>query len=151
MSSNQPEEQFDIEGFMRTVKYLGVCALLILIAVCIVAVSKCSAQNNSAPPYRYQPLPISALKLYKSKNDADNAAKTKEIGTMEAIIEYANICFNDSTERYYYTSCDGLDCWEIPCNKGFVRLAGELCPRHVEHRKPTFEGFIDYIQKKYGY
>ena len=69
--------------------------------------------------------------------------------TIEDINDYSKECYNDSTFKYYYTVCD-IDCWDVPCNKGEKSWMGQTCPEHIIHRKPTFEGFIAYLRKKYN-
>jgi len=64
--------------------------------------------------------------------------------------EYETECYNDSTASYYYTVCDGSDCWDVPCKKGSSIWFNDSqkCPEHWTHRGPTLTGFIEFLRKK---
>lgn len=68
--------------------------------------------------------------------------------TDKNLFDYAKKCYNDSAVRYYCVVCD-VGCVEIPCEKGKKDYFGRTCPAHWSHRKPTLEGFIEFVHKKY--
>lgn len=68
--------------------------------------------------------------------------------TIEDINDYSKKCYNDSSIEYYYTVCDN-GCMDYPCNPEY-NSAFQPCNKRTIHRKPTFEGFIAYLRKKYN-
>lgn len=64
------------------------------------------------------------------------------------LLQYAKECYNDSTRYCYYTLCD-IECWDASCEcgtsvPGFIDIP---CLEKYIHRKPTFEGFIEWLRK----
>lgn len=59
-------------------------------------------------------------------------------------IEYEEVCYNDSV--LIYTTLEE-DTTRVPINKQMF-YAKEI--KHFTHRKPTFEGFLIFINKRYG-
>ena len=69
--------------------------------------------------------------------------------TINDILDYAEECYNDSTVSYYRILSGGRpnDSWRVYCEKDSIDYWGNKCPEIWSHKKPTFEGFIEWLKK----
>lgn len=71
-----------------------------------------------------------------------------QLSLEEKLLQYAEECYNDSMRYCYYTLCD-MECWDVPCECGKNIPPFDMpCNEKYIHRKPTFEGFIEWLRKK---
>lgn len=65
---------------------------------------------------------------------------------------YQQECFNDSTKICYRTICD-MGCIDLICDcdgkDAFMYIPSECKIKYI-HKTPTFEGFLIFINKRYG-
>lgn len=61
--------------------------------------------------------------------------------------QYKQECFNDSTVRYYWTFSDMGVTWTEPCDPN-IENNFMPCQRHTSHKQPTFEGFMDWLERR---
>lgn len=68
----------------------------------------------------------------------------------EKLLMYASECWNDSTlkEFHEYIPPAKYRGYENPGDSRSVMAGSEVTYKKWIHRKPTFEGFVEYLKKK---
>ncbi len=64
--------------------------------------------------------------------------------TMGMVLEYAEECYNDSTEDYYHLT-DAFPCVSYMTDYGSCYNAGHRDSIYFRHPTPTFPGFIEWF------
>ncbi len=82
--------------------------------------------------------------FFVGKND------TATIIPLKDFIEFKKACYNDSAVSYFRIGRDWGQEFAVPCNEGEIDSFGHVCPAHWSHKTPTFEGFVDWLTKKYN-
>ncbi len=73
--------------------------------------------------------------------------KASEIITVKDILEYAEECYNDSTEDYYHLT-NAFPCVSYMTDYGSCYNAGHRDSIYFRHPTPTFPGFIEWFGKR---
>lgn len=83
----------------------------------------------------------------KERDEQEAKQRWNKLSLEEKLLLYAQECYNDSTKKVLYFTSDGWK--DIPNSYFGSDFGSEIVTKIVwTHRKPTFEGFIEWLRKQ---